>query len=215
MSIDLLTTVNVWMFCRSGFKGFVNFSIGDSLTIYSSKINNFMKMINQLWFPVLVLVFLSIMISDANAHSLFNSAEEFLGGYRVQVATLPEFPNVGENSQILFRVTDVDFNEVDRFTMGVRVFFNDEQIYALQPKSYDGGHWVTDFVFEKPGNHIFKVDLYDMPGSDSLLTYTFNMSTQSPFGYVFFISIIIGATIFAIVMGYIYLPKILRSRSKS
>lgn len=215
MSIDLLTTVNVWMFCRSGFKGFVNFSIRYSLTIYSSKINNFMKMINRLWFLVLVLVFLSIIISDANAHSLFNSAEEFLGGYRVQVATLPEFPNVGENSQILFRVTDTDFNEVDRFTMGVRVFFNDEQIYAFQPKSYEGGHWTADFVFEKPGNHIFKVDLYDMPGSNSLLTYTFNMSTQSPFGYVFFISIIIGATIFAIVMGYIYLPRILKFRSKS
>jgi len=50
------------------------------------------------------------MISQANGHSLFNSAEKFIGGYRVQVATLPEFPNVGETSQILFRVTDAVFN---------------------------------------------------------------------------------------------------------
>jgi len=50
------------------------------------------------------------MISQANGHSLFNSAEEFLVGYHVQIATLPEFPNVGESSQILFRVTDADFN---------------------------------------------------------------------------------------------------------
>ncbi len=157
---------------------------------------------------------LSITISELDAHSLFNSAEEFVGGYRVQVATLPEFPNIGENSQILFRVTDVNFNEVDRFTMGVRVFFNDEQVYAFQPKSHEGGHWLTDFVFENPGNHIFKVDLYDMPNSDGVLTYTFNMSTQSPFGYVFFISIVIGATIFAIILGYIYLPKILKFRPK-
>lgn len=171
-------------------------------------------MINRLWFPVLFLMILSITISELDAHSLFNSAEEFVGGYRVQVATLPEFPNIGENSQILFRVTDVNFNEVDRFTMGVRVFFNDEQVYAFQPKSHEGGHWLTDFVFENPGNHIFKVDLYDMPNSDGVLTYTFNMSTQSPFGYVFFISIVIGATIFAIILGYIYLPKILKFRPK-
>ena len=40
---------------------------------------------------------------------MFNSAESFLGGYRVQVATLPEFPQIGETSEILFRVTDADF----------------------------------------------------------------------------------------------------------
>ena len=163
---------------------------------------------------LVLLMFSSISIPQVDAHSLFNSAEEFLGGYRVQIATLPEFPNVGENSQILFRVTDVDFNEVDRFTMGVRVFYNDEQIYAIQPKSHEGGHMISDYVFEQPGNHIFKVDLYDMPDAKELLTYTFNMSTQSPFGYIFFISIIIGALTFAIVVGYIYLPKILKSRSK-
>lgn len=170
---------------------------------------------NRLWIPFLVFFMIStISFSESHAHSLFNSAEEFLGGYRVQVATLPEFPNVGEKSQILFRVTDADFNEVDRFTMGVRVFFNDEQVYVFQPKSYEGGHWITDFVFENPGNHIFKVDLYDMPNAKEVLTYTFNMSTQSPFGYVFIIAIVIGALTFAIVLGYIYLPKILKSRSK-
>ena len=174
-----------------------------------------MKMKSLLWLVFLVFfIFSSIIISEANAHSLFNSAEEFLGGYRVQVATLPEFPNVGENSQLLFRVTDGDFNEVDRFTMGVRVFFNNEQVYTFQPKSYEESHWETNFVFERPGNHIFKVDLYDMPDAKEVLTYTFNMSTQSPFGHIFFISITIGATIFTIVIGYIYLPKILKSRSK-
>ena len=70
-----------------------------------------------------VLVFSMIpLFSDAYAHSMFNSAEEFLGGYRVQVATLPKFPQIGEKSQILFRVGDSDFNEVDQFTMGVRFF---------------------------------------------------------------------------------------------
>ena len=49
---------------------------------------------------------------------LFNSSEQTLGDYRVQIATQPEFPQIGERSQILIRVTDQNGEEVDRFTMG-------------------------------------------------------------------------------------------------
>lgn len=160
-----------------------------------------------------LVVLLSLNMSQVFAHSMFNSAEEFIGGYRVQIATLPEFPNVGEPSQVLFRVTDGDFNEVDRFTMGVRIYFNGELVDEIKPQSHEGAHWIMKYVFENSGNHIVKADLYDMeePG---VLTYTFNMSTQSPFGYIFIISITIGAAMFAIVVGYIYLPKRLKSKFK-
>ena len=159
-------------------------------------------------FGLVFFVFLAIpAISDASAHSLFNSAEEFIGGFRVQIATLPEFPQIGEKSQILLKVTDEDFNEVDRFMMGMRFTYHGDQIYAITPQSVEGSHWETDFVFEESGNHIVYVDLYDMKGQGEILTYTFNIGTQSPFGYIFFIAITIGATMFAIVVGYIYLPK--------
>ncbi|MBA0908219.1 MAG: hypothetical protein ITD40_02585 [Nitrosarchaeum sp.] len=139
---------------------------------------------------------------------MFNSAEEFMGGYRVQVATLPEFPQIGEKSQILFRIGDSQFNEVDQFTMGIRFFYNDQQIDAINPELHKGGHYELDYVWEKPGNHIVKVDLYDMGGKPGILTYTFNMGTQSPFGYIFIIAITIGAISLGVVVAYIYLPKI-------
>lgn len=156
-------------------------------------------------------VLLAAPVPGAGAHSLFNSAEQTIGDFRMQVATLPEFPQVGEASQILFRLTDRDLNEVDRFTMGIRIFFNDQQVGAVPPRSVDGGHWEMDYVFETSGNHIFKVDVYDK-GERGLLTYTFNMSTQSPFGYVFIIAITAGAAMFAVVVGYVYLPGRLRGR---
>jgi hypothetical protein len=146
---------------------------------------------------------------------MFNSAESFLGGYRVQVATLPEFPQIGEPSTILFRVTDGDFEEVDRFTLGVRFFYNDQQIDAIAPESYDGGHVDKEYVWERSGNHIVRVDLYDMEGSPGVLTYTFNMGTQSPFGQIFFISIIIGALVLTGVVIYIYIPRKLKFKSSS
>jgi len=153
-------------------------------------------------------------MNSAYAHSLFNSAEEFYGGYRVQVATTPEFPQLNEPSQFLVRVTDADFEEVDNFTMGIRVFYNDQQVNAIPPTSIQDGHWDIDYVWKNPGNHIVYIDLYDMEGTKGTLTYSFNMGTQSPFGVIFIVAITIGALTFVVVMGYIYLPKYFK-KSKS
>ena len=99
---------------------------------------------------ILPLLFVSISATtDAYGHSLFNSSEQTLGDYRVQIATQPEFPQIGERSQILIRVTDQDGKEVDRFMMGNRIFYNEEQIITWRPESYDGGHMEKDFIFEE------------------------------------------------------------------
>ena len=164
----------------------------------------------------MVLILMTVSsFSEVHAHSMFNSAESFLGGYRVQVATLPEFPQIGEISQILFRVTDEDFEEVDRFTLGARIFYNGQQIDAIPPKSYEGGHVELDYIWKNPGNHIVRVDLYDMNGDSGILTYTFNMGTQSPFGIIFIIAITIGALSLGVVVTYIYFPEKLKFKSRS
>ena len=150
------------------------------------------------------------IILDANAHSLFNSSEETLGDYRIQIATQPEFPQIGEKSQVLIRVTDLDYNEVDDFTVGIRIFFNEEQIDAIRPQSINGAHFTTDFVFIDSGNHIFRVDLYDPMDYGNPLTFTFNLSTQSPFGYIFISAIAAGGLIFTGIMGIVFIPRILK-----
>ncbi len=157
---------------------------------------------------VVVLLALSPAACEAHAHSMFNSAEKFHGGYRVQVATAPEFPQIGEPSLFMVRVTDEDFEEVDRFTMGIRFFYNGQQVDAVPPKSHSGAHWEFDYTWRNQGNHIVEVILYDMDGSLAPLEYKFNMGTQSPFGYIFIVAITVGALCFAGVMGYIYLPRL-------
>jgi len=165
---------------------------------------------------MIFLIFTAVPVfSEVLGHSMFNSAESTIGGYRVQVATLPEFPEIGETSQILFRVTDIDFEEVDRFTLGARIFYNGQQIDAIPPKSYEGAHIEMDHIWQNSGNHIVRVDLYDMEGASGVLTYTFNMGTQSPFGYIFFIAITIGALTLGVVVTYIYFPEKLKFKSSS
>jgi len=159
-------------------------------------------------FLIFVLLSSSSIFVDADAHSMFNSGEKFEAGYRIQVATLPEFPEIGEPSQFLVRVTNgFDFEEVERFTMGIRIYFNEELVDTIPPKSIEGAHWDIDYVWKNSGNHIVKVDLYDIGKNQGVVTYTFNMGTQNPFGYIFFTAITIGALGLVIVAGIVYLPK--------
>ena len=160
------------------------------------------------FFLILILLLSFISVFDANAHSMFNSGEKFEAGYRVQVATLPEFPQIGEPSIFLIRVTEgFDYEEVDRFRMGVKIYYNEELVDTILPKSIEGAHWDLDYVWKNSGNHIVKVDLYDIGENLGVVTFTFNMGTQNPFGYIFFIAITAGAMGLAVVVGYIYLPK--------
>ena len=172
-------------------------------------------MIKRKLILVFLILFSSPIISEVNAHSLFNSAESFIGDYIVQIATLPDIPITGEPMQILFKVTDEDFEEVDRFTMGIRIYYRDILLDTIQPQSHEGAHWEMDYVLDRPGNHIFRVDLYDAGKDRGIITYTFNISTQYPFGFIFIFSIAAGSIGISIVLGYIYIPKILKSRTKS
>ena len=52
------------------------------------------------------------LISEAEAHPLFNSGEEWIGDHRIQIATLPEIPAVDEEIQVLFQLVDADFQEL-------------------------------------------------------------------------------------------------------
>jgi len=163
---------------------------------------------NRSFFLIFILLFLSISVFDVNAHSMFNSGEKFEAGFRVQVATLPEFPEIGEPSIFLIRVTEgFDYEEVDRFRMGIKIYYNEELVDTIPPKSIEGAHWDLDYVWKNSGNHIVKVDLYDIGENQVVVTYTFNMGTQNPFGYIFFIAITIGALFLAITIGYVYFTK--------
>ena len=164
--------------------------------------------INRSFFLIFILLFSSISVFDVNAHSMFNSGEKFEAGFRVQVATLPEFPEIGEPSTFLIRVTEgFDYEEVDRFRMGIKIYYNEELVDTIPPKSIEGAHWDLDYVWKNSGNHIVKVDLYDIGENQVVVTYTFNMGTQNPFGYIFFIAITIGALFLAVTIGYVYFTK--------
>jgi len=167
----------------------------------------------KLIFLFFVIIPMINLIPGAEAHPLFNSGEELIGDHRIQIATLPEIPSVDEEIQVLFQVVDADFQELDQFTMGIRIFYDGEQIDAVMPKMYQNGHMEMDYIFEMSGNHIFRVDLYDIADDGQPLTYTFNVSSQNTFGFVFISAVTMGGIMTAIIFIYVYLSK-RRSKSK-
>jgi len=161
------------------------------------------------FFLIIILLLSSISVFDyAYAHSMFNSGEKFEAGYRVQVATLPEFPEIGAPSIFLVKVSEgFDYEDVDEFTMGIRIFYNEQLIDTIPVTHIEGNHWDIDYVWKYSGNHIVEIDLYNIGENQGITTYKFNMGTQNPFGYIFFIAITIGALFLAIVTGYVYFSK--------
>jgi len=169
--------------------------------------------IMKLIFLFLLIIPMINLIPEVEAHPLFNSGEEWIGDYRIQIATLPEIPALDEEIQVLFQVVDGDFQELDQFTMGIRVFYDGEQIDAVMPKMYQNGHMEMDYIFEMSGNHVFRVDLYDITDDGRPLTYTFNISSQNTFGFVFISAVTMGGIMTAIIFIYVYWSKH-RSKSK-
>ena len=179
------------------------------LIIFVRKKMQMMKLV-FLFFAIIPMINL---IPGAEAHPLFNSGEEWIGDHRIQIATLPEIPAVDEEIQVLFRVVDTDFQELDQFTMGIRIFYDGEQIDAVMPKMYQNGHMEMDYIFEMSGNHVFRVYLYDVADDGQPLTYTFNISSQNTFGFVFISAVTMGGMMTAIIFVYVYWSK-RRSKSK-
>jgi len=167
----------------------------------------------KLIFLFFVIIPMINLIPEAEAHPLFNSGEEWIGDHRIQIATLPEIPAVNEKIQVLFQIVDTDFQELDQFTMGIRIFYDGEQIDAVMPKMYQNGHMEMDYIFEMSGNHVFRVDLYDVADDGQPLTYTFNISSQNTFGVVFISAVTMGGMMTAIIFIYVYWSK-RRSKSK-
>jgi hypothetical protein len=169
--------------------------------------------IMKLTFLFFVIIPMINLFSDADAHPLFNSGEEWIGDHRVQISTLPEIPAVDEEIQLLLRVVDADFQELDQFTLGIRIFYDGEQIDVIMPKTYQNGHVEMDYFFENSGNHVFRVDLYDVSKDGQPLTYTFNLSAQNPFGFIFIGAVTMGGIMTAIIFIYVYFSK-RRAKSK-
>lgn len=114
-----------------------------------------------------------------------------VGNYEVQVSTTPSVPDIGKDTKIHFLVLDQSGNQLDNVRMGVKVYYNDQLTKEFPQENYPGA-WDADYVFQEPGNHVLKVDLFD-PNTGTNYFYDFNITTLSLYSSIFLVLVIAGA----------------------
>ncbi len=142
---------------------------------------------------LLLMVYFSFFVGLVTYEILnppFSSDAAKVGNYEVQVATTPSVPDIGKDTKIHFLVLDDNGNPVDNVRMGVKVYYGDELTKEIPPDNYPGS-WDADYVFQEPGNHVFKVNLFD-PKTGSVDSYDFNITTLSLYTSIFIVLVIAG-----------------------
>ncbi|MGI0047245.1 MAG: hypothetical protein ACREBB_08665 [Nitrosotalea sp.] len=143
-----------------------------------------------------------------------NAESEVIGNYQVVITTDPLTPKVNQTTHMEFKI--FNYNQgvygdtsnyaetgVNHFTMGIRIFHNDNLVNEILPELHKGSVWSTDYVFHESGNHVLKVDLYDMDKDNQVVTYIFNIPVDTIFGPIFQYILIAAAMAFAITLIWV------------
>ncbi|MDE1726982.1 MAG: hypothetical protein KGH89_06910 [Thaumarchaeota archaeon] len=123
-------------------------------------------------------------------HPPFSTDAAKVGNYQVEVSTTPSVPDIGKDTKIHFLVLDQNGAQVDKIRMGLQIYHDDELTKEFPPDNYPG-IWDVDYVFQEPGNHVFRITLFDMHTGD-VNSYAFNITTLSLYTSIFVVLVIAG-----------------------
>lgn len=154
---------------------------------------------------IFALLMVIAVIPEVNAHQLFNSEEEKIGGYRIQVATDPEIPGPGNPSRLMVAIGDYDGNDVADVKAGLKIFKDDVLIHEVVPKIYPTGHIDLQYTFPESGLYIVEVDIITPLGKE--IVSKFNIGIIQAFGYIFYAMVILGSFLSVSLIVGIYFFK--------
>jgi hypothetical protein len=155
-----------------------------------------------------------IIVQDVFAHQLFNSSGEKIGNYYVQVATDPEIPTTGQNVKIMLRISSNDGTELSDVPISISITKNGQEIDKIPQIVVTGGHYELNYKFLEQGNYVFYIDVNDIYFTGKTITYIFNISTLSPFGYIFYSLITFAVVTPLVVITVIYITNKRRSKKQ-
>lgn len=114
-----------------------------------------------------------------------------IGDDEIKISTTPSIPEEGKETKIHLRVLDQNGNIVDSFRMGLQIFHNDDLLRSFPATTYSAGSWDIGYVFQESGNHVIRIDLYNLK-TGGITSNAFNLSVLSFYNTVFSYLIIAG-----------------------
>ncbi len=157
-------------------------------------------------YAILTIVLILAMINEAYAHSLFNSETHRIAGYKIQIATDPEIPSENENTKIMLAVTSSNDEDLGEVILSLRLMQGENVIFQFGPQLIQDGHVNIDYVFDKPGQYIAEVAIYE---NDRTIDTKFNLGVTRTVSMIFISMVLIGIFI---PVGLILAIKLFKSK---
>ncbi len=98
-----------------------------------------------------------------------------IGDNEIKLSTTPSIPEVNKETKIHLSVVDPNGKIVDSYRMGLQIYHNDDLLKSFPQTTHPAGNWDIEYVFEESGNHIIRVDLYNLE-TGSVTSNAFNLS---------------------------------------
>ena len=171
-----------------------------------------MKKRFYLFLPIYFSFFIGLGIYEV-IHPPFSTDSTRIGNYEIKIETTPPVPETGKNTSIHFLVLDENGRPVDNFRMGLQIYHNDDLESSFPPADHSSGRYDLDYVFQESGNHVIRVDLFDLKNGE-ILSHAFNVGVLNFYMNMFTYLVIAGLTGAAgiIIAIIIFQKKISRTR---
>ena len=149
-----------------------------------------MKKRFYLFLPIYFSFFVGLGVYEV-IHPPFSTDSTRIGNYEIKIETTPPVPEVEKNTKIHFLVLDENGIPVDNFRMGLQIYHNDDLQSSFLPADHSSGKYDLDYIFKESGNHVIRVDLFDLKKGE-MLSHAFNIGVLNFYMNVFTYLIIAG-----------------------
>lgn len=149
-----------------------------------------MKKRFYLFLPIYLSFFIGLGTYEV-IHPPFSTDSVRTGNYEIKIETTPPVPETGKNTSIHFLVLDENSRPVDNFRIGIQIYYNDDLEISIPPADHSSGRYDLDYTFKESGNHVIRVDLFDLK-SGQILSHAFNVGVLNFYMNIFTYLVITG-----------------------
>lgn len=149
-----------------------------------------MKKRFYLFLPIYLSFFIGLGTYEV-IHPPFSTDSARMGNYEIKIETTPPVPETGKSTSIHFLIFDENSRPVDNFRIGIQIYYNDDLEISLPPADHSSGRYDLDYTFKESGNHVIRVDLFDLK-SGQILSHAFNVGVLNFYMNIFTYLVIAG-----------------------
>ena len=122
-----------------------------------------------------------ITIQEAFADSIKGSIRQNIGNYNMEMKTDPSNPVASQNAKILLRIGSINGDDLVDLPILIRISHDGHNLTKTDPILVPYGHYIYNYIFQKPGIYTLNVDIINDYYSDQNISFTFPVNVNGPF----------------------------------